>query len=363
MLNLSNHLAITKSSSVEHIQDEQHTADVSEVITMDSKVRFEVANSNIWLNHLATTTIIQVRRISSRYSTHGIHRSSWSSAQRGIKSRRWLNHRCSCLSLRHCNNLHIFFLWYCGWRFKPLWWYCDIVHVVVKLRRRWCRMSKLHSLVMQLVVDLMAGQRRRAARCSSCNAGCVFSIRCVFLISSSSMLSLPLVTWSQLQDLFGQNVIGSSRSNLILSHDNRNACVKNPKGWPPFFQSLFQLGPCHLNPCRRKQTKSPAECGPRSVFSWAILVCWRCRPASKSQNGCQVHFRRWPSIPTDLVWYTHWLGVKPRLILMLFLTIAQHPHVMHANHLPFFNCWLRNLLKNTFSFSPPLPCFKTLIAK
>ena len=27
---------------------------------MDSKVRFEVANSNIWLNHLATTTIIQV---------------------------------------------------------------------------------------------------------------------------------------------------------------------------------------------------------------------------------------------------------------------------------------------------------------
>ena len=60
MLNLSNHLAITKSSSVEHIQDEQHTADLSKVITMDSKVRFEVANSNIWLNHLATTTIIQV---------------------------------------------------------------------------------------------------------------------------------------------------------------------------------------------------------------------------------------------------------------------------------------------------------------
>ena len=59
MLNLSNHLAITKSSSVEHIQDEQHTADLSKVITMDSKVRFEVANSNIWLNHLATTTIIQ----------------------------------------------------------------------------------------------------------------------------------------------------------------------------------------------------------------------------------------------------------------------------------------------------------------
>ena len=27
---------------------------------MDSKVTFEVANSNIWLNHLATTTIIQV---------------------------------------------------------------------------------------------------------------------------------------------------------------------------------------------------------------------------------------------------------------------------------------------------------------
>ena len=60
MLNLSNHLAITKRSSVEHIQDEQHTADVSKVITMDSKVTFEVANSNIWLNHLATTTIIQV---------------------------------------------------------------------------------------------------------------------------------------------------------------------------------------------------------------------------------------------------------------------------------------------------------------
>ena len=64
MLNLSNHLAITKSSSVEHIQDEQHTADLSKVITMDSKVRFEVANSNIWLNHLATTTIIQVLDLS-----------------------------------------------------------------------------------------------------------------------------------------------------------------------------------------------------------------------------------------------------------------------------------------------------------
>ena len=67
MLNLSNHLAITKSSSVEHIQDEQHTADVSKVITMDSKVRFEVANSNIWLNHLATTTIIQVVRRAGGY--------------------------------------------------------------------------------------------------------------------------------------------------------------------------------------------------------------------------------------------------------------------------------------------------------
>ena len=51
---------MTNSPSVEHTQDEQHTAEVSKVITMDSKVTFEVTNSNIWLNHLATTTIIQV---------------------------------------------------------------------------------------------------------------------------------------------------------------------------------------------------------------------------------------------------------------------------------------------------------------
>ena len=51
---------MTNSPSVEHTQDEQHTAEVSKVITMDNKVTFEVTNSNIWLNHLATTTIIQV---------------------------------------------------------------------------------------------------------------------------------------------------------------------------------------------------------------------------------------------------------------------------------------------------------------
>jgi len=51
---------MTNSPSVEHTQDEQHTAEVSKVITMDSKVTFEVTNSNIWLNHLATATIIQV---------------------------------------------------------------------------------------------------------------------------------------------------------------------------------------------------------------------------------------------------------------------------------------------------------------
>ena len=51
---------MTNSPSVEHTQDEQHTAEVSKVITMDTKVTFEVTNSNIWLNHLATTTIIQV---------------------------------------------------------------------------------------------------------------------------------------------------------------------------------------------------------------------------------------------------------------------------------------------------------------
>ena len=50
---------MTNSPSVEHTQDEQHTAEVSKVITMDTKVTFEVTNSNIWLNHLATTTIIQ----------------------------------------------------------------------------------------------------------------------------------------------------------------------------------------------------------------------------------------------------------------------------------------------------------------
>ena len=54
---------MTNSPSVEHTQDEQHTAEVSKVITMDSKVTFEVTNSNIWLNHLATTTIIQVHRV------------------------------------------------------------------------------------------------------------------------------------------------------------------------------------------------------------------------------------------------------------------------------------------------------------
>ena len=51
---------MTNSPSVEHTQNEQHTAEVSKVITMDTKVTFEVTNSNIWLNHLATTTIIQV---------------------------------------------------------------------------------------------------------------------------------------------------------------------------------------------------------------------------------------------------------------------------------------------------------------
>ena len=54
---------MTNSPSVEHTQDEQHTAEVSKVITMDSKVTFEVTNSNIWLNHLATTTIIQVQSL------------------------------------------------------------------------------------------------------------------------------------------------------------------------------------------------------------------------------------------------------------------------------------------------------------
>ena len=56
---------MTNSPSVEHTQDEQHTAEVSKVITMDSKVTFEVTNSNIWLNHLATTTIIQVSGVSA----------------------------------------------------------------------------------------------------------------------------------------------------------------------------------------------------------------------------------------------------------------------------------------------------------
>ena len=54
---------MTNSPSVEHTQDEQHTAEVSKVITMDNKVTFEVTNSNIWLNHLATTTIIQVQAV------------------------------------------------------------------------------------------------------------------------------------------------------------------------------------------------------------------------------------------------------------------------------------------------------------
>ena len=70
---------MTNSPSVQHTQDEQHTAEVSKVITMDNKVTFEVTNSNIWLNHLATTTIIQEEsptdslQSGARWRGRGVH--------------------------------------------------------------------------------------------------------------------------------------------------------------------------------------------------------------------------------------------------------------------------------------------------